>query len=268
MRMRLSNISNSTKMLFPILVAGMSVALVGCESDTLGDELACTEENNCYQEDGELFCDEGYTWENEGEAENYRCVKIEDDSSAEPEPPPEPECDYPEWSGAPTGVGSVIPDISYSEVYFPGNTTGTFGFRSFFCDDEWDDFYSMTVILVTEWCTYCPGLVSEVDALATHLAWNRSLLVYLVLQDSSQNRADSVVADSYISGYVGQDHGIRIGDGEADISGAFDNMWSFVPNGFVVERSSMAVYAHAAAVESHRLDYVEIAEEIYLANRD
>jgi hypothetical protein len=126
----------------------------------------------------------------------------------------------------------------------------------------------MTVILVTEWCVYCPGLVNDVDDLASHLAWNRSLLVWMVLQDGQGSPASSEVADGYISGYIDAAHGIRIGDGEADIAGGFDDMWSFVPNGFVLERSTMQVVGHQETTSPQRLDYVQVAEDIYLANRE
>ena len=235
-------------------------ACTGADEEETNEK--CTAEKNCYESGGQYFCDDGFEWEDETDRNNFNCVEKEEEIEEEV-----PQCDYPVWAGAPDNVGSVMPDISYSEVFYPGHESGAFGFDSFFCDSEWDDYFSITVIMVTEWCVYCPDLVEDVNEIAQYLAWNRSLLVFMVLQDSSGGRASSDVADDYISGYIGGDHGLRIGDGEASMHGAFDDLWSFVPNGIVIDRQTMQVYAHAAAVSIHRLDYLQITEEIFINNR-
>ena len=249
----------------PLLACALAcLALGACTGSEDAADEKCTEAQNCYEADGQYFCDDGFVWENSDDPDNFNCVEKEEEEIIEEEVPT---CDYPARSGPPREVGAVMPDISYDEVYYPGHEAGTFGFDSFFCSSDWDDYYSITVIMVTEWCVYCPGLVEDLSNIAQYLAWNRSLLVFMVLQDSGGARASSTVADDYITGYIGADHGIRIGDGEASMHGAFDELWPFVPNGVVIDRQTMEIYAHAAADPSGRLDYLEITEEIYMNNR-
>jgi hypothetical protein len=51
----------------------MGPALLGCPE--LGGH-PCKEENHCIREDGELYCEDGYTWEDPEDSENYNCVAI------------------------------------------------------------------------------------------------------------------------------------------------------------------------------------------------
>jgi hypothetical protein len=41
-----------------------------------GDDHPCVEENHCLRVDGELECEDGYTWEDPADADNYNCVSI------------------------------------------------------------------------------------------------------------------------------------------------------------------------------------------------
>lgn len=63
---------------FAIVVVG---ALLGCVPDQPpASEHPCQPENHCVRADGQLFCEEGYTWQDPDDEDNYVCVPVDDES--------------------------------------------------------------------------------------------------------------------------------------------------------------------------------------------
>lgn len=61
-------------MLVPVLVG-----LIGCEQQAT--EHPCQEENHCVRQDGEVMCEDGYTWEDPNDSDNYNCVATSSNES-------------------------------------------------------------------------------------------------------------------------------------------------------------------------------------------
>ncbi len=76
--------------LFPI----SACLLVACPAPSQDD--LCTSDGHCYREDGQVFCEDGYDWEDAGDPNNYNCVAVdvnEPEASPEAEPEAGPEAE-------------------------------------------------------------------------------------------------------------------------------------------------------------------------------
>lgn len=178
---------------------------------------------------------------------------------ADPGDPPPP-CSYPA-AGTLNGVGSVMPRLVWSDARRPDGTTFSFDLQQFHCEDV--EHRAVIFILTAEWCGNCPIYLQEIAEQADAIEAAGGLLVFLDLETSSYEPPSNARAHQYVSGYIGDQAGIRVGDGGSDHPGLIYNaaIWSAVPGGFVVEKSGMTVVANQE--ESYSvLDYVAIVEGI------
>ena len=181
---------------------------------------------------------------------------VDPDDPADPPPP----CGYP-TAGSLNGVGSVMPRLVWSDARRPDGTTFSFDLQEFHCND--DEHRALVFILFAEWCGNCAIYLQDIAARADAIEAAGGLLVFLDLETSSYQAPSNARADQYVSGYIGDQAGIRVGDGGSDHPGLIYDaaIWSAVPGGFVVERGGMTVVANQEDSYSV-LDYVAIVEGI------
>jgi hypothetical protein len=169
------------------------------------------------------------------------------------------ECIYPFAFTSARGEGAVLPQMRWDGALQADGTPIDLDLKEFYCDPIWADYETISFVMVTAWCPNCPGYLNDASNIATQLDSNGSLLVYLVLENTSYNPASNAAADQYISGYVGSNDGIRAGGGGAEPSGLFANLWDFVPNGFMIRKSDMRIIAHQEN-SNYFLPYVDLAQ--------
>lgn len=121
-----------------------------------------------------------------------------------------------------------------------------------YCETEATDAKSFVFILATEWCPNCPSYINAVAGQLETLEDNGARVFFVDLQDRNYGPATHEEADAYFANYLGPTRGTRVG--AAVFGGALDDIWSFVPNGFVVRRSDLAVIAHQQGSNT-RLNY-------------
>jgi hypothetical protein len=183
-----------------------------------------------------------------------------DDPGDPADPVDPPPCSYPS-AGALNGVGSVMPRLVWADARRPDGSTFSFDLQQFHCEDA--AHRALVFILTAEWCGNCPIYLQDVAAQADAIEAAGGLLVFLDLETSSYQAPTNARAHQYVSGYIGEEVGIRVGDGGSDHPGLIYDaaIWSAVPGGFVVEKGGMTVVANQE--ESYSvLDYVSIVEEV------
>lgn len=175
---------------------------------------------------------------------------------SDPSDPPPSACSYPQ-AGSLNGVGSVMPKLVWSDARHADGSTFAFDLEDFHCNDATHD--AIVFILSAEWCGNCAAYIQDIAQQAAAIESAGGLLVFLDLQTSSYSAPSNARAHQYITGYIGNDAGIRVGDGGSDQPGFIYNssIWSAVPGGFVVKKSDMKVIANQEE-SSSVLDYAEI----------
>jgi len=116
------------------------------------------------------------------------------------------------------------------------------------------------VIVSTEWCPNCPQYIAQIASQANALDANGSLLLFMDMQTTTGGSPSSESANAYINQYAPQNVGIRVGDAVISPANSFANIYSFIPNGFVVRRSDMTIVAHQET-SSGLVPYVSVAQD-------
>lgn len=175
------------------------------------------------------------------------------ESTAEPDaPPPAPvPCTYPAASAPFNGIGDVLPLLDFSGAMADGSPLST-TMEDLYCQTPEAEVTSFVFILATEWCPNCPSYIGAVASQLDVLEANGAKVFFVDLQDRNYGAASHAAADTYFSNYLGPTRGTRVG--AAAFENALDNIWSSVPNGFVVRRSDLAVVAHQQSSNT-RLNY-------------
>ena len=172
------------------------------------------------------------------------CVAPEETNEEEQEQEVEPEpCVYPEATTL-TGPGSIMPKMVWEDSAFVTiDSTRTLDLEEIYCEAEYT---SIVFVMVADWCPNCPQYIAGVNRSALELRENGALVVYLDMQNNNYAPATSQEAQNYISRYLQDGVGLRVGDASsvpASVFGQAQGLWSFVPNAVVVRTSDMKVVA-------------------------
>ena len=167
------------------------------------------------------------------------------DNVGDSDPDPEaPACTYPSSSGL-IGVGSIMPQAIWRGAYLPEGSTVDFDLNEVYCGDTWAGVDTIFFVLVAEWCPNCPDYLRALAPQARQIAQAGGLVVIVDVEDRAYTLPSSESCHNYVSGYVGGQLGMRVGEADADPMGVIyeSRIWSAVPNAFVVRTRDMQVIA-------------------------
>ena len=150
-------------------------------------------------------------------------------------------CELPETTGL-IGTGSVMPETAWEETYLPDGTQISFSMTDFYCAPEYEQYSSLVVILVAEWCPNCPAYMAQVAQDAQAIQEAGGLLLINVLEDNSYSPASSTTAQAMVNREIGPSVGLRVGEGSSTPSVIYNSpIWNAVPSGFLVRKDDMVV---------------------------
>jgi hypothetical protein len=133
------------------------------------------------------------------------------------------------WEGAYSAMDGFIAPLSMEEIY---------------CSADYDWVKTITFMISAGWCTACPTQLRAVRDLSDELLEAGGLLVYVEVQDSQGDPADSDFAWSHLSEMLGATNGYFVGDKETQpltrFFGRSPALTAF-PDAYVVRRSDMSI---------------------------
>lgn len=185
-----------------------------------------------------------------------------DDGSAgsmEPEPMA---CDYPEHSGA-LRFGETFPPFGWRNAVDETGTSQEFLVEDFFCDEAYDAYDSMLVVVTAGWCGACPAYVQRVNDLAPQLEQNGTLLVFVEAETAAFEGATSADAVQWIDGVIAPaqfESGLRIGDFESVDENLIRYRVSAFPSAYFVRRRDMRIVADQGSTQ-FQLDLVSLSAD-------
>jgi hypothetical protein len=164
-----------------------------------------------------------------------------DEQKDDREPAPEP-CVYPEATAL-TGVGSIMPNVSWPQAYSPDGTRIDFSLEDFRCNATYDSYTSLTFVIFAEWCPNCPEYLAYVKSVAAEMEAAGTYLVLLDLETREYALPTHDSAQAYVSGKIGNGIGLRVGEGDAVPAGLIydSTIWSAVPGAWMVRKDDMKV---------------------------
>jgi hypothetical protein len=166
--------------------------------------------------------------------------------SSGPATPPPPDCTYPAGASGDLGLGEVLPaELAWAGAIHADGTTADFGARDFFCNDAYDGYTTMIVLVSAGWCSACPAYIDRMNGMAAALEAGGSLVVYVEVETAAFEPATADDAVMFIDGVVMPDSfaaGIRVGDGDAIGEGVRGRVREF-PSVYVVRRRDMRIIA-------------------------
>lgn len=182
-------------------------------------------------------------------------------NAGEPEQPGPAPCTYPEATDL-VGVGSIMPRVSWSDAYLPEGATVDFDLEDVYCQEgAWAGTKTIFFVIVAEWCPNCPDYLRGLAPLSRQIGEAGGLIVVVDLETRSYALPTNESAHNYVSGYIGSQAALRVGEADADPVGTIYNssIWSAVPGTFVVRTSDMKVIANQEDTP-YILPFVQIAQ--------
>ncbi len=169
----------------------------------------------------------------------------ENDNNQEDDTPPVVTCNYPQESIPFVNYGDVIPNLEFSEVYLADRSRSTFSFKDFYCSPEYEQYDSMTLILVADWCAPCNDYMKAIDDFYHDaLLASNTLPVFIDLQNVFYQPASTLAAYRKVTPYVTPGLGIIAGMADSNIQAMFDTgFYTFTPYSAVIRKSDMKVIA-------------------------
>jgi len=143
-------------------------------------------------------------------------------------------------------LGETMPAFAWRVAYDELGVESPFGMQSFFCDDtKYGSYRSLIIIGSAGWCPNCPGYMRDLNSLRDDLAAVGAMVLYVETETNRQGTpASSSWANDHINGIIGEGEnspGIRAGESDAEMPGAFSNQLAAVPTVFIVRREDMVV---------------------------
>ncbi len=173
-----------------------------------------------------------------------------------------PLCAYPEFSGQ-LQIGETFPNLAYTNVLDVDGSTLDFSFEDFFCDDAFDAFESVFVVVSAGWCSACPDYLAATNSVAGQLAAEGSLLVYIEVETADFEDATAEDAAAFIDRSVAPETfiaGLRTGEADRTSEAGIRQSVRQFPSAYFVRRRDMQIVADQAATP-FRLNFTALAAD-------
>lgn len=160
-----------------------------------------------------------------------------------PADPPPGDCVYPPAGGG-ISLGGTMPVVEWPDaVDGAGNRVG-FSLRDFHCDPAYERYSIVAFVVSTGWCSACPDYLRDVASQAQAIERAGGLVVIEESEDGGYSPIDSAGAARFLSRYIGNMPGLRVGGGSSQPTVqliARSNIVQAYPAAFVVRRRDMRV---------------------------
>ncbi len=201
--------------------------------------------------------------EADDEVEENQNIQEQDDETEE-----SGSCIYPQALPSVEDYGDVVPNLIWENAYLPATSEtgerpqGKFSFESFFCDDAYAQYDSITMIMVTDWCPFCPDYMDLVESRREELEDARTLVLWLDLENNALQPATTAEARLKVGNHASTEHGIIVGIADANRPDAFDRFWDGAPFGGTIRKRDMRIVAKETIYDGFEARMVDVANNL------
>lgn len=177
-------------------------------------------------------------------------------------PPPPPPCEYPAGATGDLAVDHVLPELAWSGARAADGTALDFAARDFFCDDAYEGYSSMILLVSAGWCSACPQYIAMLNRMQPSLEAQGTLVVYVEVETAGFEPATSDDAIAFIDESCAPDEfegGLRIGDAGNLGQSVRDAVRQF-PSAYFVRRRDMRIVADQSE-SAYVIDFMSLATD-------
>ena len=235
------------------LVAILPGALIACSSDD-------GESRSPQTGGGDLSADTG-TGTDTGSVEDTGAV--EDTGSVEDTGTVAPTCRYPEIVDEGIGYEKTVKDLYWRNAFQIGGAEQVdLDLFDVACDPAFEGVDTIALVLVAEWCQYCPNELRYIDSIAEEFEAEGGMVVVVTVQDNFGEPASPQVSKDFVSQFIDAPNVYVVGDGDTSPRAYINNLRTInaFPSAFAIRTSDMKVIADQSMSQSY-LPFVEIARD-------
>lgn len=142
-------------------------------------------------------------------------------------------------------LGTTLPPLKWLDAYSAmDGSTSEISMEEFYCSADYDWVSTINIMISAGWCTACPTYLRAVAALSDDLLEAGGILIYVEVENTDGDPADSAFSNRHLSNLLGSTNGYYVGDKDTQPLVRFFGRSPAIeayPDLYVIRRSDMQI---------------------------